>query len=104
MICNGPIWYHWTLSVLKYKLFEVNYQIYSFLDIQSSVMSASTAVTDFTALESFHLLYKNLWSMNIAYRVKQNLVDTVLYKEGRPFSWLFTSEQTGVLFKAFCCI
>jgi hypothetical protein len=60
------------------------------------VMAAVTPAVDFNALESFHLLFKNLWSMNIAYRVKLNVVDTVLYKEGKPFCWLFTSEQTGV--------
>jgi hypothetical protein len=59
-------------------------------------MTTVTPIVDFNALESFHLLFKNLWSMNIAYRVKLNVVDTVLYKEGKPFCWLFTSEQTGV--------
>lgn len=53
-------------------------------------------MVDFNPLESFHLLFKNLWSMNIAYRLKMNVVDTVLYKDGSPFCWLFTSDQTGV--------
>lgn len=63
-------------------------------------MASCNDIVDFSSIESFHLLYKNLWSANIAYRIKLKLVDTVLYKDGNPYCWLFTSEQTGVILQA----
>ena len=59
-------------------------------------MAAAAVDMEFTPLESFHLLFKNLWSVNIAYRIKLNVIDTILFRDGEPYYWIFTSEQTGV--------
>lgn len=51
---------------------------------------------DLNALESFSFLYKNLWSLDTSKRAKVNIVDTILFKDGLPYMWLFTSDKTGV--------
>lgn len=55
-----------------------------------------TVDMDLSPVESFHTLFKNLWSMNIAFRIKLNVVDTMLFRDGLPYYWIFTSDQTGV--------
>jgi hypothetical protein len=32
-----------------------------------------------------------------------NMIDTIIFKEGKPFYWVFTSEKTGVMTFYRCC-
>ena len=51
-------------------------------------------------VESFSFLFKNLWiplstkQKNEKFRI--SIIDTILFKDGIPLHWLFTSEKTGV--------
>lgn len=74
-------------------------------------------------LESFHFLYRSLWNQNTderyhymqsvvhnevskfifcsyysssVIRHKINIMDTIIFLQGFPVRWLFTSEKTGV--------
>jgi len=50
--------------------------------------------------ESFSFLFTSLWEVESGLRrVVLNIPDTILYKEGVPHRWLFTSEQTGEVMK-----
>jgi hypothetical protein len=62
----------------------------------SHAATPSTCNVDFSGLESFHLLLKSVWNAEFAFRLKLNIVDTILFKDGRPNYWIFTSDQTGV--------
>jgi hypothetical protein len=71
------------------------------------------SIVEFNELESFSYLFKEMWDGNTttsnttnkpttsnsnssnSNRVKFRIVDTLLYKEGQPFRWLFTSVKTG---------
>lgn len=47
-------------------------------------------------LESFCFYTKSLWSGDVAKRLPIQIVDTIIFLKGRPYSWLFTSQKTGV--------
>ena len=49
-------------------------------------------------VECFHYFYKCLWSKDHARHVHLNILDTIIYKSGRPHRWLFTSND-GVVMK-----
>ena len=53
--------------------------------------------TVLSPLESFNFGIKYLWANDPNARVKLNVVDTIIFKEGKPFYWVFTSEKTGVM-------
>ena len=63
-------------------------------------MSTARSDIDFNSVESFHLLLKNLWSADLAFRLRLNVVDTILFRDGVPHYWIFTSDQTGVSFNS----
>mmetsp|Transcript_20737 Transcript_20737/g.34907 ORF Transcript_20737/g.34907 Transcript_20737/m.34907 type:complete len:1275 (-) Transcript_20737:194-4018(-) len=53
---------------------------------------------ELSELESFHFLYRSLWNQNTDERVtrqKMNMMDTIIFLQGFPVRWLFTSEKTG---------
>ncbi|KAJ1433157.1 hypothetical protein B484DRAFT_17094 [Ochromonadaceae sp. CCMP2298] len=62
-------------------------------------MDEESVDLDLNSLESFNFLFKNLWSVNLAFRAKLNIVDTILFKDGFPYIWFFTSEKTGDILK-----
>lgn len=47
-------------------------------------------------LESFNFAFKYLWSSDINRRAKLHIVDTIIFKDGLPYYWIFTSDKTGV--------
>jgi hypothetical protein len=56
---------------------------------------------DLTEIESFDFFFESLWKQQIPNaeqtdKVRANIVDTILFRHGKPFKWLFTSEKTGV--------
>lgn len=53
--------------------------------------------TVLSPLESFNFGIKYLWANDPNARVKLNVIDTIIFKEGKPFYWVFTSEKTGVM-------
>ena len=47
--------------------------------------------------ESFCFFNKSIWNSSLnAKKFHLNIPDTILFKNGVPIRWLFTSEQTGV--------
>ena len=50
-------------------------------------------------IESFCYFWKYLWTADLIRKPKLQIVDTILFAEGRPHSWLFTSHQTGEILK-----
>ena len=50
-----------------------------------------------TSVESFYLVYKYLWNSTI--KAKLNIPDTILFRNGRRYMWIFTSEKTGQVMK-----
>jgi len=57
----------------------------------------SSTTVYMSPLESFNFGIKYLWVNDPNARVKVNIVDTIIFKEGKPFYWIFTSEKTGVM-------
>ena len=51
---------------------------------------------DLNTLESFSFLFKSLWSADIVRKPGINIVDTIIFQDGEPIQWLFTSDKTGV--------
>ena len=50
-------------------------------------------------IESFDFFFDCLWKPATAEapeRYKGNVVDTIVFRNGKPTKWLFTSEKTGV--------
>ena len=56
---------------------------------------------ELTEVESFSFLFRNLWTpdKDKARRCTVPILDTILFKDGCPFRWLFTSEETGEVLK-----
>jgi len=59
----------------------------------------SSTTVYMSPLESFNFGIKYLWVNDPNARVKVNIVDTIIFKEGKPFYWIFTSEKTGEVLK-----
>ncbi len=78
---------------------------------------------DLTDIETFEFFFDSLWKPDaprnefekynfflitfsycyvqvifMYYRVQLNILDTIIFKNGFPIKWLFTSETNGVLF------
>jgi hypothetical protein len=49
--------------------------------------------------ESFGFVYNYIWIVANERKVALNIPDTILFKEGRPFRWLFTTRHTGEVMK-----
>jgi hypothetical protein len=47
-------------------------------------------------VESFSFFWQHLWSSDTVKRPAIQIVDTILFHEGKPHWWLFTSVKTGV--------
>jgi hypothetical protein len=61
---------------------------------------AEHTTVELSESESFSFLFTSLWEVESGLRrVVLNIPDTILYKEGVPHRWLFTSEQTGEVMK-----
>jgi hypothetical protein len=60
---------------------------------------------ELTEIEAFDFFFEALWKKvessapveTIKEKFKGNIVDTILFRHGKPIKWLFTSEKTGVL-------
>eukprot|EP01041_Mallomonas_annulata_P013621 gene13621-28921_t len=55
-----------------------------------------------TEFESFSLLLQSVWSYekdSSLPKCRLNLVDVIIFKQGIPLRWLFTSEKTGEVLK-----
>ena len=62
--------------------------------------SSSPTTIELSESESFSFLFTSLWEVESGLRrVVINIPDTILYKDGVPHRWLFTSEQTGEVMK-----
>ncbi len=48
-------------------------------------------------VESFHFFYKCLWEKGSTKRSHLNILDTIIYQQGRPWRWLFTSNDGTVM-------
>ena len=57
----------------------------------------SPVTTVLNPLESFNFGFKYLWSNDSNAKAKLNVIDTIIFKDGKPFYWIFTSEKTGVI-------
>ena len=59
------------------------------------------AVVALSDTESFSFLFKALWSSETAKdtKIKLKLLDIILFHEGIPFRWLFTSSKSGEVMK-----
>ena len=66
-------------------------------------MDDELEATELNDCESFSFLFSSLWEADSAAtghrRVVVNIPDTIMYKDGTPNRWLFTSEQTGEVMK-----
>lgn len=51
---------------------------------------------DLTDVESFSFLFKSIWEKETDIKCHCNIPDTILFKDGKPIRWLFTSESNGV--------
>jgi hypothetical protein len=65
--------------------------------MMASSKMISPTNTVLSPLESFNFGIKYLWANDPNARVKVNMIDTIIFKEGKPFYWVFTSEKTGVM-------
>ena len=62
--------------------------------------SEEDSVLALTDLESFFFLYNCLWSPNPnVQRCHLNIPDVILFQDGRPHRWLFTSDIEGDVLK-----
>ena len=66
----------------------------------------SDSIIEFNELESFSYLFKEMCDPSPipvtnkntkSSRIKFRIVDTLLFKEGHPFRWIFTSSKTGII-------
>ena len=56
--------------------------------------------TELSDAESFSFLFCSLWDASSdVRRCVVNIPDTIMYKDGTPHRWLFTSEQSGEVLK-----
>lgn len=64
------------------------------------VMEGNYSTLELNDSESFSFVLTSLWEADSGIRrVVINIPDTILYKDGIPHRWLFTSEQTGEIMK-----
>lgn len=54
-----------------------------------------------TDVESFSFLFKSVWrpQSGSEFKFKLNLLDVILFHDGTPFRWLFTSRKSGEVMK-----
>lgn len=51
------------------------------------------------SIESFCFYLKNLWTADATKRLRFRILDSVVYQDGRPHCWLFTSQKTGEIMR-----
>ena len=63
--------------------------------------NAPTSSINLTDIESFSFLFNAIWQtqQNKVPRCQLNLLDTILFHDGTPYRWLFTSSKTGEIMK-----
>ena len=54
---------------------------------------------EMNTIESFCFYLKHLWHSDASQRVKFRILDTLIYQDGRPHTWLFTSQKTGEIMR-----
>ncbi len=57
----------------------------------------SDETLDLNEVESFSFLFKCLWSAESGKRSAMHIMDTILYRAGRPARWLFTNHEGFVM-------
>ena len=55
---------------------------------------------DLSEVESFDCFFDALWKPMKETKCEVNILDTIVFSDGKPSKWLFTSEKTGVIFNA----
>ena len=57
------------------------------------------STVELTDVESFHYLMRCLWDKDHMKKEHLVILDTILYKNGRPFRWMFTNNDGCVMKK-----
>ena len=62
-------------------------------------------------IESFDFFFESIWKKQTSNgdtesnsKVLGNIVDTIVFQQGKPYKWLFTSVKTGVMSNLLCHI